>query len=314
MSVLENDFPSLAALPPLVAAAKLREVGETDAAEALENASALGQPEISQDFGIFNRAKAPQPWLHSGTNVGYLPPVASDADSIPIISARRVGADATLKGARVKVTLDRFYVAKYPGGAEHQILLHFATQYQEHGRPQPEPLRFSTTCKVQDGQVADVQDYPIFVGLPIGGEDLTLEYTAISVKNNDDEKILNVLNSDSFAEVFKAGVQLVSTFQPMLAPFSALAFSLAKYFFGREKNVNIGPFKMGLDFSTIPLHNHLAAGSFIVAQLPEELQRAWNWSDWAYRIDSGLIIKKSDPQQRIPYNYLIFSIARCQDE
>lgn len=313
MSILENDFPSLATLPPLTAAAKLREVGETGAAESLENAAALRQPGTAQDFGIFDRARAPQPWMHSGTSVGYLAPVASDDDAISIISARRVGADAALKGARVKVTLDRLYAAGFPGGGEHQVLLHFATQYQEPGRAQAEPLRFSTTCKVRDGQIANVQDFPIFVGLPVGSEDLTLEYTAINVKNDDDEKILNVLNSEGFAEVFKAGVQLVSTFQPMLAPFSALALSLAKYFFGREKNINIGPFKMGLDFSTIPLHNHLAAGSYIVAQLPEDLQRTWNWSDWAYRIDSGLVIKKSDPTQRIPYNYLIFSIARSQD-
>lgn len=312
MSLLEKDFPSLTAMPLQLAAAKLREVGETESAEALESASALDQPEVSQDFSIFNRKRTLKPWEQTGTNIGYLPPVASDGDFLPIISARRVEADATLKGARLRIALDRFYVAQYPGGGEHHILLHFATQFQERGRSEPETLHFNTTCKVRDSQIADVLDYPIFVGFPAGNEGLTLEYTTISVDvtNEDNQKILNVLNS----EAFKAGVQLVSTLQPMLAPFSAMAVGLAKLIFDRKKSINIGPFKMGLDFSTIPLHSRLAPGSFIVAHLPEELQRTWKWSDWAYDIDSSLIVKKADPQQRIPYNYLIFSITRCQEE
>jgi hypothetical protein len=317
MSLLDKDFPSLAAMPPSVAAAKLRSVGENDTADTLEKAAAAVQPGTAQDFGVgdfFGLARSSnKPWLQSGTTIGYLSPGLASDDSIPIISARRKEADATLKKTRVRITLDRFYVAKYPGDGEHQIVLHFATQYQESGNRQPEPIHFSTTCKALDGQIASVLDYPIFVGLPVGSEDLTIEYTTINVKNDDDEKILKMLNSDAFEGVFKAGILLVSTFQPMLAPFSALALGLAKYFFGREKNVNIGPFKIGFDFSTIPLHNHLAEGSYVVTQLPEDLQRTWNWNDWAYRIDSGLIIKKADPLQRIPYNYLIFSITRSQD-
>ena len=317
MSLLDKDFPSLASLPPQQAAAMLRSVGENDTANTLDKLAASTQPGTAQDFGVgdlFNLARVSnKPWLQSGTTIGYLSPDPSSDDSIPIISARRVVADATLKTSRVKITLDRFYVAQYPGEGEHQIVLHLATEYQESASQQPEPLHFSTTCKALNGQIANILDYPIFVGLPLGSEGLTIEYTTINVKNNDDEKILNMLNSDAFAEVFKAGVLLVSTFQPMLAPFSALALGLAKYFFGREKNVNVGPFKVGFDFSTIPLHNHLAEGSFVVTQLPEDLQRTWDWKDWAYRIDSGLIIKKSDPQQRIPYNYLIFSIMRSQD-
>lgn len=312
MSLLDKDFPSLAAMPPQLAAAKLRDVGEIESAEDLENASTFDQPEVSQDFGIFNRKRTLKPWEQTGTNIGYLPPGASVGDSLPIISARRVEADATLKGARLRIALDRFYVAQYPGSGEHHILLHFATQFQERGRTEPETLHFNTTCKVQDGQLADVLDYPIFVGFPAGNEGLTLEYTTISVDvtNKDNEKILNVLDSD----VFKAGVQLVSTLQPMLAPFSAMAVGLAKLIFDRKKSINIGPFKMGLDFSTIPLHSHLATGSFIIMHLPEELQRTWNWNDWAYNIDSSLIVKKADPQQHIPYNYLILSITRCQEE
>jgi len=310
MSLLDQDFPSLTTMPPQLVAAKLRAVGENDTAEALEEAAAMSQPEVSQSFGIRELfGLAPKPWQHNGNAIGYLPPVPASSDSIPIISARRIEADATLKEAALKITLDRFYVAKYPGGGKHRILLHFATQIQVRGSVATEVLHFNTTCDVLDGETAAIQGYPIFIGLNVGNEGLILEYTTINVKNEQDQQILDILNSD----VFRAGITLVSTFQPVLAPFSAIAVGLAKMLYNRYNNINVGPFKIGLDFSTIPLREHLAEGSYIVTQLPEDLQRTWNWSDWAYRIDSGLIIKKADSEQRIPYNYLIFSITRHQE-
>ena len=311
MNLLDKDFPSLAAMPPQLAAAKLRAVGENDAADALERVAATSQSETAQSFGIRELfGQFTKPWQQTGTAIGYLSPIPdASSDSIPIVSARRIEADVTLKKAALKITLDRFYVAQYPGGGKHRILLHFATQIQVRGRAETEVLHFNTTCDVLDGETAPIQGYPIFIGFNVGNEGLTLEYTTINVKNEQDQQILDILNSD----VFRAGVTLVSTFQPVLAPFSAIAVGLAKMLCNRNNNINIGPFKIGFDFSTIPLREHLAEGSYIVTQLPEDLQRTWNWSDWAYYIDSGLIIKKADPQQRIPYNYLIFSITRYQE-
>jgi hypothetical protein len=51
MSLLDQDFPSLMAMPPQLAAAKLRAVGENEAADALESVSAMNQPGIAQSFG-----------------------------------------------------------------------------------------------------------------------------------------------------------------------------------------------------------------------------------------------------------------------
>lgn len=311
MGLLDNDFPSLATMPPQLAAAKLRAVGENDIADNLERTATTRQPEAAQSFGVRDLfVQYNKPWQQSGTTIGYLSPVP-DANSVtmPIISARKVVADTGLKDAALKISLDRFYVAQYPGGGKHRILLHFATQIQVRGRAESEALHFNATCDVLDGATAAIESYPIFTGFRVGNEGLTFEYTTVNVKNEQDQQFLDVLNSD----VFKEGIKLISTFQPMLAPFSALAVGLAKMLCNRNNNINIGPFKMGLDFSTIPLHHHLAEGSYIVTQLPEDLQRTWDWSEWAYRVDSGLIIKKSDPQQRIPYNYLIFSITRYQE-
>jgi hypothetical protein len=132
VSLLDKDFPSLAAMPPQLAAAKLRAVGENDTADDLERTTAAEQREKAASFGVrelfgqFNK-----PWQQSGTAIGYLSSVPdAHSDAIPIISARKVVADAGLKDAALKISLDRFYVAQYPGGGKHRILLHFAAQIQ----------------------------------------------------------------------------------------------------------------------------------------------------------------------------------------
>src|SRR5438045_3574156 len=95
MSLLDKDFPSLAAMPPQLAAAKLRAVGENDVADALEREAATSQPETAQSFGVgelFGRFN--KPWQQSGIAIGYLSPIPdASSDSIPIISARRIEAD-----------------------------------------------------------------------------------------------------------------------------------------------------------------------------------------------------------------------------
>jgi hypothetical protein len=55
--------------------------------------------------------------------------------------------------------------------------------------------------------MAPIQSYPIFIGFNVGNEGLTLEYTTINVKNEQDQQILDLLNSD----VFRSGVKLVAT-------------------------------------------------------------------------------------------------------
>ena len=93
MSSFDRDFPALTALPPAVAAAKLRAVGEYDVATAFEAPPAL-PPGPVHGFGItlpFGlNGTLDKPWLHSGSAIGYLPPGPASGDAIPIVSARRI--------------------------------------------------------------------------------------------------------------------------------------------------------------------------------------------------------------------------------
>jgi hypothetical protein len=36
----------------------------------------------------------------------------------------------------------------------------------------------------------------------------------------------------------------------------------------------------------------------------------WRWSDWVYDPESGYVVKKDDPQQTIPYNYIVFGVSK----
>jgi hypothetical protein len=58
----------------------------------------------------------------------------------------------------------------------------------------------------------------------------------------------------------------------------------------------------------------LAEGDYIAVQIPESFRRVWRWDDWLYDPPSGLIVSRSDPDQLIPYNYIVFGVSRYQGD
>ena len=120
--------------------------------------------------------------------------------------------------------------------------------------------------------------------------------------------MLDFLESD----VFKAGLTLVNTAQPVIAPFSELALGLAKTIAKRHRNVSVQDFDLGLDFSALAMHGHLAEGSYLAVQIPENQHAQWNWHEWIYHPDVDQVVQRTDHEHLIPYNYLIFSISRYE--
>src|SRR5512139_1485755 len=108
-----DDLPVLGKLPPAAAAAKLRELGEDEAATALEAASSerealtYGTPRW---WPFQDRA-----WQHTAHTFGYLAPAPPGSDPLSIQHAGNIPVDASLKRSRIKITLDRLRVAEYPG-------------------------------------------------------------------------------------------------------------------------------------------------------------------------------------------------------
>jgi len=304
------DDPVLGKLPPGEAAVKLREVGENEAADMLEEA----QHETARTFevkGLDRKGWWPfrdKPWQHTAHTFGYLAPLASapGSDPLPIHHIENISADPNLRGARIQITLNRLRVAAYPGGGIHRVLLHFFAQNQMPGRS--EHLHFNATYRVQQGEHAGISGYPIFTGLTAGHEGVTLRCRTINVSNDEDEAFLSFLESD----VFKAGLQLVTTAQPVIAPFSEMALGIAKTIAARHRNVSVQDFDLGLNFGSIPLSGRLAEGAYLAVQIPESFQSIWDWDEWVYLPARGAVVSRDDHQSLIPYNYLVFGISRYE--
>ena len=233
-------------------------------------------------------------------------PAGQGSGLLPIRHAASITPDHGLKGGRVKVTLDGVRVADYPGRGMHRILFDFAARNQtDQGAEQ---LHFNATCRAAEGEQAAVLGRPVFTGLQVGGEGIFLQLATVNVANEGDEKLLAFLDSDAF----KGGLQLLTTAQPALAPFSAVAVGLTQAIAARNRNVAVQAVDLGLDFSRVALRPRLAEGSYIAVQIPETITTVWDWQDWAYDPAAGRLVSTVEPGLLIPYNYLVVSVSRYQ--
>lgn len=307
----DDHILTLAKMPPLEAAARLRAIGEDEAADALESAD-REQPKSPQAFGVSDWLKSlfKKPWWPTEPMIGYFSPSSLDTDgTIRISDPGPAVADPTLKKAALRITLDRFYVAEYPGKGKHQVLLHFTGVNQVRGRASAEEVHFNTTCEVSNGRSAGDLAIPIFTGLRVGKEGIVIHCETINVKSQYDQNILDIVKSPAL----KNGIQLFSTVQPALVPLSGIATKIVELLCQRTENVPVFSFQLGLDFRGIPTRYSLAEGSYIVIQLSLQAKQLWNWNEWAYHSSSHSIINKST-QQLIPCNYFIFGISRYESE
>jgi len=303
-----KDIPVIGNMPQEQAIEKLRELGEDDEADKLEmiqeaRAKSFRGPGTGIKGWLHLQDK---PWEHTTHTFGYLAPAPPGSGVLPIRPIGNIPADSSLKHSRIKITLSRLRVAAYPGGGTHRVLLHFFAQNQlSHSK---EDVHFNATYRVRQGEHAGIQGYPIFVGLNVGDEGLSLRCRTINVSNDQDEEFLNILESP----VFKGGLHLITTAQPAIAPLAGIAYGLAENIAKRNRNVSVQDFDLGLDFSTIAMNGRLAEGSYLAVQIPENQRARWNWQDWAFHPAIDQVVKQSDPQQLIPFNYLIFSISRYE--
>ena len=297
-------LPVIGSLPPEVAAAKLREVGEDETADALEEAAESAPETFGKGFLGIGGDRAFQ---HTAHAVGYLAPAGGpQANLLEIQHAGNIAPDETLKGSRIKVTLDGLRVADYPGRGTHRVLFDFAARNQT--RQGAEQVHFHATYRVREGEQAAVLGRPVFAGLQVGPEGLFLQCATVNVLNEGDEALLRFLDGDAF----KNGLQLLTTAQPVLAPFVALTVGLTQTVAGRNKNVPVQTVDLGLDFSSIAMRPKLAEGSYIAVQIPEAVRSVWSWASWRYDPANGILVHAEDRGLLIPYNYFVLSVSRYQ--
>src|SRR5262249_61752242 len=153
---------------------------------------------------------------------------------------------------------------------------------------------------------AGVLGQPLFVGLNVGAEGVAFRCFTVNVGNDQDEALLGFLESD----VFRAGLRLGTALQPALAQLTEMAVGLTKSVAARNRNVPVQDFVLGLDFSTVPTRARLAEGSYLAVQIPGSEQLLWTWEDWEYHPATGQVLSKANPTRTIPYNYMVFGVAR----
>jgi hypothetical protein len=304
-----DDLPVIGRLPPEEAAARLRAVGETAAADAIDEvvrapgrtAAFRGGP---SDWWPF-RDRA---WQHTGHSIGYLPPGGPEAGDLRELRlAANIEPDVTLRNGRIRITLDRLHVADYPGGGMHRVLFDFYGQNQALGAV--EHLHFNSVFRVQEGEQAAVIGYPIFVGLNVGNDGVAFRCFTVNVKNDRDEAFVGFLESS----VFKAGLKLVTTAQPAIAPMSEMACNLTRAIASRNRNIPVQDLYLGLDFSSVATGARLAEGSYIAVQIPLQLVPAWSWADWRFDATSGQFVRHDDRRAILPFNFVVFGVSRYRE-
>ena len=305
MCPTNHDKPTvLGALRPELAAAKLRAMGELEAAVALE---AAAKEEILS-FGPADSLWPFQdrPWQHTAHAFGYLPPGLRSQDPIPLRFAGQVEPDPSLKGVPIKITLDRMRVESYPGHSPHLVMFEFGAVTVMGGHGQQ--VAFNMAARSAEGGMAAVLGFPIFLGLTVPAEGVGFHCRTINVKSEGDEALLQVLASP----LFTGGLDLLAASQPMLAPLTGLVGGVAHVLAARSRNVVVQEFHLGLDFSQNVTRAHLAEGSFIAAQIPQEQEAGWDWGQWVLHPRNGQIVDRATNKQPLPYNYVVFSVSRME--
>jgi hypothetical protein len=298
---LFKDIKVIGEYTPERVASKLQQMGDPDTANKFMELANTSQAEE----GLFG-SRPLQPWEHTAHQYGYIPLRSSEATALqPIQSASAIEPDKTLKNSRINIRIDRLRIYKYPGGGMHNVMLTFAARNQVSDTL-AESVSFSQTYRVQEGQLAGIAGYPVFIGLNVGMQGVAFECSTVNVKNDADEALLQALES----KPFQNGLNLLTTLQPAIAPFTEITLGVVKMLAARNQNVAVQKFYLGLDFEQAALGVRLAQGNYIAVQVPNET--TIDWSRWVFNQNTGAIVHKANSEP-LDYNYVVFRISRYEE-
>lgn len=292
-----NNIPVIGRKPKDEIALSLRAMGDVKTANLLFRA-----PSRARKGFLGLGGEGPKPWQHTSHQYGFTPLLPPGTNSPqPITPAALILTSAqNLMNKRINVKLDLLRVFEYPGRGEHNILFTFQAQNQLANAP--EPVTFSQVYRVQQGETGAVTGQPVFIGLNVGSDGVGFKVSTVNVYNTNDRAFLAILDS----EPFKQGLNLLNTAQPVIKPFTDITLGFAKMFLQRNENVKVQDIPLGLDFTPAPMGARLAEGEYIAVQVPRA--NAINWNDWHLDPASGMIVGKTDPDETLPYNFVVFRV------
>lgn len=285
-------------------------IGARHASEIADYLEAIGDDEAANRFRLMGgRSQAisvpyltNDQWANSGASIGFIPAGPHRDDMVEICNATAMEPDHSLAHTSLKISLDRFYVHNYPGIGKHEILCEFTGKNQASEKT--EEMRFALKTEAQDQSAAPLIGLPVFVGVNVGRDGLSLEGRTVSIRSEGSEALLDALDNSAF----KAGLSLLSTAQPALVPFVQLAKGAVRTIANQGSNRVVFTFGLGLDFAQTATSAKLRLGSYVVVQTNEV---DWDWSSFGYIRTSGAIVPKTDRSKPIRLNYMIIGVTRA---
>jgi hypothetical protein len=268
----------------------LEAIGDEDGARELREAGTRGQG-MARLLG--------KVYTHTSHVVGYIPEGRPTGSVVPISAAFEAEPDHSLIGTQIKVTLDAFQVAEYPGLGQHTVLFDF--QGRDQAGDEAQDLQFASVLTINDKDRAAVSGVPIFTGLTVPCNGLSFKARTILIANKGDQTIIDVLQSSAF----KDGLKLMGQVQPALPQLVSLAGGIAQNLLKRRWNEQVQLFDLGLDFGAGQTSARLRRGSYVVVQVPGSSM--WRWGSWGF--DPHTMSVVDGDGRPAPYNTIVFGVT-----
>lgn len=269
----------------------LESLGDLNGARELREAVVRGQG-LARLLG--------KPWTHTSHVFGYIEHGRPSTVRVPIKPAFAAEPDPSLIGSQIKVTLDAFQVAEYPGSGQHTVLFDFKGRDQAGDEAQD--LQYASVLTINDHDRAAVNGVPIFTGLTVPPDGLSFKAKTILVASKSDQALIDALQSS----VFQDGLKLMGKLQPALPQLVSLVGGITQNLLKRSKNEQIQLFDLGLDFSDSRTSARLRRGSYVVVQVPGASM--WRWESWSFdQHTMGVVDADGKPA---PYNVIVFGVTQ----
>lgn len=284
----------LGARSPDQIAQYLNDIEDFDAALEFTQAAAGGQSLLSLS----------KPYTQTGMVIGFIAPNGGKVSEV--LGTSQVKSDARLIGRAIKITLDKFYVAEYPGLGKHSILCEFTGKNQVDG--ETEALSFALQLEARDKSAAGVGGAPIFMGLRVGADGISFKGKTVNVRSSLDEAIVQALD----APAFKSGLMLLHTAQPALKPLTALSAAIVRAVVNKRKNVEVHSFDLGLDFGAGTTSTRLRCGSYVVVNVDPASN--WDWNQYEWNADGAALQVKNSSGKQPEFNYMVFGVTEFSSQ
>lgn len=265
----------------------------------------IGLDDEAYHKGLFNNDPERKVYEACETVIAYI-----QKDSGEIIPATAIQSDERLMNEPLDITLDRFYLQRYPGRSKHIVQINFST---EHNVTLPKPYKmvkiqdilYGFVVSARDRQAVPLNGVGIFRGLQIRQE-LQMKIATIHLLDPVEEQILNVLQSD----MMRSGLDLLLSINPVVSILSELVMGTTKMFLSSHKNRAIFEAQIGLLIDTSISNPKLREGSYLIIQADMDwfnLEDYW-WNPKRGKIEHKIL------KEDLPYNHFLISVKKSRDQ